>query len=79
MGTMLQNAKKKKTVVYRRLLRLFGSALIGYWPLWETSAGVIQDVAGQNYSGSYYGTMSPADGIGPNNRPAPRTRQNDSV
>ena len=47
-----------------RMLNLFGSAIIAYWPLWEASGTVANDISGHSYNGSYTGVTLGQPGIG---------------
>ena len=40
---------------YQKILSMFGSSLIAYWPLWETSGTVATDISGNARNGTYYG------------------------
>lgn len=42
-----------KTPYERKIRRLFGSALIAYWPLWEASGTVAADISGSGRNGAY--------------------------
>lgn len=48
---------------YQRLISMFGTSLIAYWPLWEVSGNVANDVSGNNRNGTYSGVQLGQTGI----------------
>ncbi len=55
---------------WQRINALFGSAVIGYWPLYELSGSAANDVSGNARNGSYTG-VDLANGAGPKGGIAP--------
>ncbi len=47
-----------------RIKKLFGSALIAYWPLNEPSGATCEDIAGNNHDGTYTSVTLAQPGIG---------------
>jgi lysophospholipase L1-like esterase len=43
----------KPSPLWERIQKVFGSSLIGYWPLWETAGAVAEDISGNNRDGAY--------------------------
>jgi hypothetical protein len=41
------------TPYYQKILNLFGSSIIAYWPLWEPSGSVAADMSGNGRNGVY--------------------------
>ena len=39
--------------LWERIQKVFGSSLLGYWPLWETAGAVAEDISGNDRDGSY--------------------------
>ena len=62
--------KGRPVPYYQEILRLFGSSLVAYWPLWETSGAVVNDISGNARNGIYE-TVTLADGISVARKPAP--------
>jgi hypothetical protein len=48
----------------RKTLNLFGASIIAYWPLWEPSGSVANDISGNARNGSYTGVALGQTGIG---------------
>lgn len=48
----------------QKIRNLFGSALVGYWPLWEASGAVAADISGNGYNGAYSNVTLGQAGIG---------------
>jgi hypothetical protein len=59
-----------RTPFHRKLTALFGSALIGYYPLWETSGTTVTDKSGNGRNGVYTGG-SLNNATSPVKKPAP--------
>lgn len=55
---------------WQKIRALFGSSLIAYWPLWETSGTVAKDMSG-NGNGTY-SNVTLANKIGHNKKPVPQ-------
>jgi hypothetical protein len=51
MSDMLLHGAKRK--FWQRVKGMFGSSLIGYWPLWESSGTAAADVSGNGHNGVY--------------------------
>lgn len=49
---------------WRQIQNIFGSSLIAYWPLWEASGTVANDISGNSRNGTYTGVDIGAAGIG---------------
>jgi hypothetical protein len=49
---------------YKKVKNLFGASLIGYWPLWETSGVVAQDISQSSNNGTYSNCTLAQLGIG---------------
>jgi lysophospholipase L1-like esterase len=47
-----------------RVINLFGSSLIGYWPLWEASGATAEDISGSDYDAAYNDISLGQPGIG---------------
>jgi len=52
------------TFYYRKIKSLFGSSIIGYWPLWELAGAVAADISGSGRNGAYTGVDLGYPGIG---------------
>lgn len=48
----------------KKLQRLFGSSIVGYWPMWESSGSVSADISGRGHNGAYTGVDLNQPGIG---------------
>jgi hypothetical protein len=48
----------------RKILNLFGASMIAYWPLWEPSGSIANDISGNARNGSYTGVTLGQPGIG---------------
>ena len=55
---------------YQKVGRLFGSAIVGYWPLWETSGTVAADISGNNRNAAY-SNVTLANKVGSTGKPVP--------
>jgi hypothetical protein len=49
---------------WQRVKNLFGSSLIGYWPLWEASGSVAEDISGNGRNGAYSNVALAEPGLG---------------
>jgi hypothetical protein len=47
-----------------RILGLFGSSIVAYWPLWDAAGPTCQDISGHGYHGGYSGPTLGQEGIG---------------
>jgi len=65
----LTNATKQIRY-FQRIKQLFGSSLIGYWPLWETSGTIAVDISGNRRNASYNG-VTLANATGPDRKSYP--------
>ena len=54
---------------YQNMKRLFGTSLIGYWPLWEQSGLIAYDQSGNSRNGTYAGGVVLANVTTPANKP----------
>ena len=52
---------------YNKILSTFGSSIIAYWPLWESSGSVAADKSGNARNGAYTGVDLGQPGIGDGN------------
>lgn len=52
---------------YNKILSTFGSSIIAYWPLWESSGSVAADKSGNARNGAYTGVDLGQSGIGDGN------------
>jgi len=64
MGVALGMAAMGGQQYYQKIKALFGSALIGYWPIWEASGTVAEDVSGSSRNGTHSGVTLAQTGIG---------------
>jgi hypothetical protein len=55
----------------QQVKNLFGANLIGYWPLWEASGTVAEDVSGNGRNGAYAGAPTLGGYTTPFQKPAP--------
>jgi hypothetical protein len=55
----------------QKVKNLFGASLIGYWPLWETSGAVAEDVSGNGHHGQYAGVTLGGETNPLTGKPAP--------
>lgn len=60
--------KPGKRAYYKKIVRTFGSALIGYWPLWESGGSVAADKSGNARHGAYTGVDFGYPGFGDGKR-----------
>ena len=49
---------------YKKVLSLAGSSINGYWPMWEGSGSVSEDISSQGNTGAYTGVELGQAGIG---------------
>jgi len=56
--------KPGKRAYYKKIIRMFGSSLIAYWPLWESSGSVAADKSGNARHGAYTGVDFGYPGVG---------------
>lgn len=55
MNRLIKLSSKKKTYA-QRIIALFGTSLVGYWPLWDINGTVVQDASGNGRNGTYSAT-----------------------
>jgi hypothetical protein len=60
--------KPGKRPYYKKIIRMFGSSLIAYWPLWESNGSVATDISGNARPGAYTGVDFGYPGIGDGKR-----------
>jgi hypothetical protein len=60
--------KPGKRAYYKKIIRMFGSSLIGFWPLWESNGSVATDKSGNARHGAYTGVDFGYPGIGDGKR-----------
>jgi hypothetical protein len=60
---ILRNALRRQGSYINRIQGLFGSSIVGYWPLNELSGGVAYDHSGHGYDGAYVGPTLGQPGI----------------
>lgn len=60
----------QKKAYWKKVRQLFGSNLIGYWPLFEGSGTVARDLSGNGYNATYNG-VTLASGVSPAGKPCP--------
>lgn len=68
---MLHQLIRGKGAYFTKIKALFGSSLIGYWPLWEVSGTTVEDISGNGRNGAYTGGVTVNSAISPVVRNAP--------
>lgn len=66
-------------VYWQKIQRLFGPAVVAYWPLWETDGTVARDISGNNRHGTYSAGVTKANALGFMSKPMPYFDGNDYV
>lgn len=78
MGCIMRLQRKITTGIlggedayWKKVRQLFGSTLIAYWPLWETSGTVAQDFSGNGRNAAYVNTLTLAGATSQAGKPCP--------
>ena len=60
------------TPVTKKILRMFGSSIVGFWPMTETHMNVAYDISGNGLNGTISAAgVAIASGSGPRKKPSP--------